>query len=263
MIQATNIYLGNEEITAAYLGDIKVWGGSQPIVENNVIYYLSTNEKIVEPYRTDGFGVNIVSNTYKDGQGKIVFDGDVTSIGDMAFYGCNLLTFIILPPTVSSIGEDAFKYCLSLKSINIPESVTGIGSYAFDNCVSLKSVIIPSTVTTIEYGTFIDCTALESVTISKGVKYIDKYGFYDCIALKSVIIPSTVTFIGDFAFSNCRILSDIYCEGVVAPSVDDNTFKDIKAGGTLHYPAGSDYSTWLSNGIYYLGHYNWTGVADL
>jgi hypothetical protein len=31
----------------------------------------------------------------------------------------------------------------------------------------------------------------------------------------------------------------------------------------LYYPAGSDYSRWLSTYSYYLGYYKWTGVDVL
>ena len=38
-------------------------------------------------------------------------------------------------------------------------------------------------------------------------------------------------------------------------------FRDIATGGTLYYPAGSDYSNWLNDGsTYHLGYYGWIGV---
>ena len=55
----------------------------------NVIIYTSSDGKIVTPYKSDGFGANIVSNTYRDGQGMIIFGRSVTSIGSSAFRNCS------------------------------------------------------------------------------------------------------------------------------------------------------------------------------
>ena len=52
----------------------------------NVILYTSSDGKIATPYKSDSFGANIVSNTYRDGQGIIIVDAPITSIGDYAFY---------------------------------------------------------------------------------------------------------------------------------------------------------------------------------
>ena len=53
---------------------------SQP---NSVILYTSSDGSVVKPRETSVCGANIVSNDYADGKGKIVFDGEVTQIGDM------------------------------------------------------------------------------------------------------------------------------------------------------------------------------------
>ena len=74
---------------------------TEPKPANNEIWYTSTDGEIIEPYsgwyndNADAlttFGVNIVSNTYKDGKGVITFSGDVTEIGERAFYNCTSLT---------------------------------------------------------------------------------------------------------------------------------------------------------------------------
>ena len=78
-------------------------------VPNNEIWYTSSDGNIVTPYAADVFSANIVSNTYENGQGKIVFDGVVTSIGGSALYSCSRLTSITIPNSVTSIGESAFE----------------------------------------------------------------------------------------------------------------------------------------------------------
>jgi|SRR5574344_1548563 hypothetical protein len=63
-------------------------------IPNNTIYYTSSTEAIVEPGNSDVFGANLVSNTYKNGQGILTFDKDITTIGNFAFNRCSDLTSI-------------------------------------------------------------------------------------------------------------------------------------------------------------------------
>ena len=218
-----------------------------PDVENNIIYYTSTDGEIVEPYSgrynnyadaLTTFGVNIVSNTYKDGKGVITFSGDVTEIGERAFYNCTSLASVTIPDSVTSIGNSAFRRCTSLTSVTIPDRVTTIGDYAFAECTSLTSVTIPDSVTEIGGSAFADCSSLTSFygkfasvdnhclivngelvafapaglteyTIPDSVTSIGYYTFYHCTSLASVTIPGSVTEIGDYAFSHCTSLTSI------------------------------------------------------
>ena len=102
-----------------------------PIIPNNEIWYTSDDGKVVTPYNTNAFGAKIISNTYNNGKGIITFDGNVTTIGESAFWGCGSLTSVNIPDSVTTIGESAFWGCGSLTSVNIPDSVTTIGDLAF------------------------------------------------------------------------------------------------------------------------------------
>lgn len=55
----------------------------------------------------------------------------VTSIGMLAFYGCDGLTSVTIPNSVKSIGEGAFDGCSSLTSVTIPKGVKRIGERVF------------------------------------------------------------------------------------------------------------------------------------
>ena len=186
-------------------------------IANNQIWYTSTDGEIVEPYSgvennyadaLTTFGVNIVSNTYKDGKGVIEFDGDVTIIGDYAFWFCTSLTSVTIPDSVTTIGEWAFYDCYSLTSVTIPDSVMEIGNYAFAGCSSLISVTIPDSVTTIGGFAFGWCESLTSVTIPNSVTTIGYDAFWFCTSLTSVTIPDSVTTIGTAAFSWCESLQE-------------------------------------------------------
>ena len=61
-----------------------------------------------------------------------------------------------------------------------------------------------------------------------------------------VIIPKDVTSIGNDAFNGCTSLLTIISYAVSAPSLFSWSFYGISTVGSLHYPMGSDYSTWMS-----------------
>ena len=133
----------------------------------NEIWYTSKDGTIVEPYDlakpSQVFGANIVSNTYQDGKGVIVFDNNIKYIGMMAFRdNCNL-TSISLPEDVTVIHKGSFYGCTNLSSITIPWAVTDIRELVFFNCTSLTSIIIPNNVVKIGGGTFNNCTSLTSI----------------------------------------------------------------------------------------------------
>ena len=100
---------------------------------------------------------------YPGGKKDYDIPGSVTSIGNLAFYGCTSLTSVTIPDSVTTIGVGAFAGCTSLTSVTIPDSVTTIGESAFRDCDSLTSVIIGDSVTTIGGAAFRDCTSLTDV----------------------------------------------------------------------------------------------------
>ena len=178
------------------------------IPASNQIFYTSTNGKIVEPKTPSAFGAVIVSNTYANGVGVIVFDRNITTIGDWAFSGCSL-TSITIPDSVTEIGDSAFFGCNSLTSITIPDSVTTIGDYAFQYCSSLTSVTIPDSVTTIGRYAFLKCSSLTTITIGDSVTEIESYAFEGCSSLTRITIPDSVTEIGRSAFFSCSSLTSV------------------------------------------------------
>ena len=133
-----------------------------------------------------------------------VIPSSVTSIGDLAFSGCDSLSEIVIPSSVASIGKGAFYGCRSLPEIVIPSSVTSIGDWAFSGCDSLSEIVIPSSVASIGKGAFYGCRSLPEIVIPSSVTSIGNSAFWGCNSLSEIVIPSNVTSIGDSAFCNCN-----------------------------------------------------------
>ena len=230
-----------------------------PVIKpaNNEIYYTNgSTTEATTPYKTNVFGVNIVSNTY-DAEKEcwvIKFDGEVTTIGSYAFNRCSTITSVTIPESVTSINTGAFANCSGLKSFTIPNSVTSIGTEAFYN-TGITSITIPESVNSIGYRVFQDSSYIEKFegkfatndgcclivdgrlisfavacdvteyTIPDTVTSIGGSAFEGCANLISVNIPESVNSIENSAFSGCQNLKSVVIpEGIY--SVGYHVFSD-------------------------------------
>ncbi len=148
--------------------------------EPNEIWYTTTDGNAVTLYKTNDFGVNLVSNTYENGRGVMSFNGPLSKVGSEAFYQVK-----------------------TLETVTLPEGCTSIGGYAFQYCSALKSIYLPQTLISIGYMSLYRCEALESIVLPKSLQSIGRYAFcYDAL-IETVDIPQSVTSIGGGAFCAC------------------------------------------------------------
>ncbi len=227
MEQSTDKVVTIERNTILPMAAFEFINPNHPTQSTNEIWYTATEK--VEPYFDDflTFGADVVSNVWdsETKRGVITFDGDVTMIGDDAFYNCDKLTTITLPEGVTTIGQKAFYDCDGLTELTIPDSVTSIGGYAFRGCSSLTSITIPDGVTSIGGYAFRGCSSLTSITIPDGVTSIGDYAFYGCSSLTSITIPDSVTTIGYYAFAYCDSLTSVTI-GDSVTTIGDDAFID-------------------------------------
>ena len=176
----------------------------------------------------------------------------ITSIGDLAFYGCGRVTAVTLPATVTSIGDRAFKDCTALTGVRLPEGLTSIGEAAFESCEKLTGIRLPDSLTTIGNYAFYRCYGLTSITIPASVSSmgmvvfaycksltgaqilcpiskVPDWTFYKCTSLTAVSLPDTVTEAGEYSFHECGQLEEIYYAGSSADGLLESIREDSTA----------------------------------
>ena len=187
-----------------------VYGPETEEIPNNQIWYTSTDGAMIEPNESANFGANIVSNTYENGKGVIIFDGEISTISGRAFYMCHRLSSITLPRSVTSIdNSDVFEDCDNLAEFN-GKFASEDGRYiVIDNklvCFApagLTTYVIPEGITEIGAAAFAWYDNIESITIPESVTKIGDLAFYNCYGLKE--------FRGKFSSEDgkCLIVDDI------------------------------------------------------
>jgi len=214
------------------------------------------------------FGCRLKSVTIKGnvdiGFGSFVFSGltsvtigeGVETIGESAFYNCDLLTSITISASVTSIGGWAFASCYGLTSVMFVDNsmLTSIGEYAFLGCESLTGIDIPEGVTSIGEGAFGFCISLTSV-IMPNVTYIGDEAFYNCGGLTSIVISGSVEYIGDFAFGECYSLDTVYYGGADQTAwngIDIGEENELLTNATIYYYSdvqilGGTHWRWVNN----------------
>ena len=169
---------------------------------------------------------------------SVVIEEGVTSIGNMAFYGCSKLTQPVeIPDSVTSIGEQAFRDCTALTGVKIGSGVSAIPGGCFLDCHALADVQLPAGISVIGDGAFSNCTSLGNIILSDGLTEIGANAFSGCTALTGIAIPDSVTKIDSLAFSLCTALSGTVTLPAALEDIGYNIFAyapvDVYYNGSL------------------------------
>ena len=127
----------------------------------------------------------------------------VTEIGGYAFYQCEDITSVVIPPSVKTMGDYAFAECTNITSAAIPESITTISKWAFAHCTNLEKLSLPSTMDRIDYAAFKNCVSLKELKLPDHLTSIGSEAFMYCVGLKSVVIPKSLVHFDNETFDRC------------------------------------------------------------
>lgn len=182
-----------------------------------------------------GDGLTIISHTFENNVGTITLSGDVTKIGDSAFYDQSSIVTITIPSTVTSIGNSAFSGCSKMTTCDIPSGVTSLGNAAFRGC----NVFDPSgqldNITSYG-GQALQNTALSgNLVLSVAVTKVDNYAFGNT-KLTSVTFEGKPATMGNYIFQNCALLKAATFEGDFA--ITTNMFENCQALETVTFEGG-------------------------
>lgn len=142
-------------------------------------------------------------------------NSEITSIGQYAFYSCNLLLTVSLP-NATSANMYAFGGCSKLTTVSL-QNATTIDLYAFNGCSKLTDISVPN-VTSISMNAFNNCSSLTDISLPN------------------------VTSIGSSAFSGCSKLATVVlgastmCALSNANAFNNTPFVSGRTGGTLYVP---------------------------
>ena len=132
-------------------------------------------QKIIFPDTVTYVGAEALAGTAI----PIVFNGNVSYVGESAFKSCTALESISLASGMENIPFMAFFECSSLKTINLPEGVKTIDENAFEGCSAMKTVVLPSTLTSIQDSAFLKCNALVSIFFAGSEEQFDALEILD------------------------------------------------------------------------------------
>ena len=182
---------------------------------------------------------------------KVNSHNDINYINDLAFYNCKKLEFS-LPTKITSIGRMAFMGCESIKEIIIPKDVDCIEVGAFAFMSSLEKIIVDEQNT--RYMSLEDDTVLlskEGIVLQYAIN-CDKEefiaGYYEETLGSDpngnqLVTNALIYNIADYAFAGAKKLKKIHFPSELE-SIGENTFSkcdNLKELRIFHTPYGDTF----------------------
>lgn len=201
-------------------------------------YEVKVNGQVIEPERDSDFIYwSYTAETATELVMELEFADGVTALNS-EFYGANGM---YIPEGITEIGFGVVGTGTGsglFGNLTLPTTLLYVGDDCFPNSFSQgDEIVIPS-------------------LVSAGTDFMAS------CRMSSIELPANLEYLGSWALRSCSNLSEITCHATVAPQLGSEyclNYNGPDRSGTLYYPAGSDYSSWLTNLNY--GGGNWVGVA--
>ncbi len=135
-------------------------GFGNPTGDIIVIGYNGVSQNVKIPAIIDGGNVTSIGEGAFYGKGNIstiTISDSVTEIGRAAFSTCPNLTAVTFGRGITALPPELLRGCKVLSSVKLPETLTLIGDFAFEGCLRLESLYIPASVTEIGFDAFMGC----------------------------------------------------------------------------------------------------------
>lgn len=206
-----------------------VAGGEESIPANEIHYEALAKYSLWDSSSETREHEHVVSHTFEDGKGIIVFDHDleifpsiflededyeeslrvvkmsdnITSLAIGALRQHSYLECVRLSQNITAIPWDTFRGCESLTDIQLPDSITYIDGWAFQDCINLDLPKLPDSLIEVGQDAFTNCESLRIDALPNGLQYIRDRAFsYTGVTIS--VIPASVERIHDGAFYECN-----------------------------------------------------------
>lgn len=166
---------------------------------NTVFYYTTTNSKPVDVYDSYSEKIDVISNVYTNGTGKLVIRGKYSYVPSYIFLYCTNLKSIVIPEGIEELR--GFYGCSSLTDIRLPKSLEIISSKALAG-TGLTSLVLPEKVSLIYYDALPDLSVLYVKAAVPPTIYGSSNGFYNDIARIYVPVSALGTYKGYTGWRN-------------------------------------------------------------
>ncbi len=209
-------YIGRSAFYMALLADTSTDTDSDTLVIPATVTYIGD-------YAFYNTGKSTIINGEDDDEGematvfygidKVIIGGGVEYIGTKAFYSSVALKEVAFNNRLTTLGDRAFYGCELLHTVTFPDSsvLEKIGEGAFYGCESLLQIKLPASVKTVDKNAFYKCTSVVELDLGS-VQSIGQAAFYGCESITELRLPKTLTHIGKQAFRNCSGLSGVILE---------------------------------------------------
>ncbi len=154
------------------------------------------------------YGCEVLSKLNStEGKTEINLPTGLKTLGTDVFNRCSAITKIAIPDGVTTIGSQVFQYCTSLSEVTFGEDskLTSLGNRAFEYCESLKNFDMPDTVTSLAYSVFAS-SGIETIHMSTKLTSMSGQVFQYATKLKAITIPEGVVKLDYYTFEGCTSL---------------------------------------------------------